>query len=33
MYDKKMKKESPFMDVMRERGDYINKEKLLAEFF
>lgn len=33
MYDKKMKRESPFMDVMRDCGDYINKEKLLAEFF
>ncbi len=33
IYDKKMKRESPFMDVMRDCGDYINKEKLLAEFF
>ncbi len=33
MYDKKMKRESPFMDVMRDTGDYINKEKLLADFF
>lgn len=33
MYDKKMKRESPLMDVMRDCGDYINKEKLLAEFF
>lgn len=33
MYDKKIKRESPFMDVMRDTGDYINTEKLLAEFF
>lgn len=33
MYDKKMKRESSFMDVMRSNGDYINKEKLLADFF
>lgn len=33
MYDKKVKRESPFMDVMRDTGDYINTEKLLAEFF
>lgn len=33
MYDKKIKHESPFMDVMRDTGDYINTEKLLAEFF
>lgn len=33
MYDKKIKRESPFIDVMRDTGDYINTEKLLAEFF
>lgn len=33
MYDKKIKRESPFIDVMRDSGDYINAEKLLAEFF
>lgn len=33
MYDKKVKREFPFMDVMRDTGDYINIEKLLAEFF
>lgn len=33
MYDKKEKRESPFVDVMRSAGDYIDKEKLLAEFF
>ena len=33
MFDKKIKRESPFMDVMRDNGDYINTEKLLAEFF
>ena len=33
MYDKKMKRESPFMEVMRDCGDYINKDKLLAKFF
>ena len=33
MFDKKIKRESPFMDVMRDTGDYINTEKLLAEFF
>lgn len=33
MYDKKIKRESPFMDVMRDSGNYINIEKLLADFF
>ena len=33
MFDKKIKRESPFMDVMRDNGDYVNTEKLLAEFF
>lgn len=33
MFDKKIKRESPFMDVMRDTGDYINIEKILAEFF
>lgn len=33
MYDKKIKRESPLMDVMRDTGDYINTENLLAEFF
>ena len=32
VFDKKQKRESPFADVMS-NGDYINKEKLLAEFF
>lgn len=32
VFDKKQKRESPFADVMG-NGDYINKEKLLAEFF
>lgn len=33
MFDRKMKRESPFVDVMASPGDYINEEKLLAEFF
>ena len=32
MFDRKQKRESPFANVMG-NGDYINKEKLLAEFF
>lgn len=32
VFDRKQKRESPFADVMG-NGDYINKEKLLAEFF
>lgn len=32
VFDRKQKRESPFADVMW-NGDYINKEKLLAEFF
>ena len=32
MFDRKRKRESPFANVMG-NGDYINKEKLLAEFF
>ena len=32
MFDKKQKRESPYANVMG-AGDYINKEKLLAEFF
>lgn len=32
MFDKKQSRETPYMDVMG-AGDYINKEKLLAEFF
>lgn len=32
VFDRKQKRENPFADVMG-NGDYINKEKLLAEFF
>lgn len=32
MFDKKQIRETPYMNVMG-AGDYINKEKLLAEFF
>lgn len=32
MFDRKLTRETPYMDVMG-TGDYINKEKLLAEFF
>lgn len=32
VFDRKRKRESPFANVMG-NGDYINKEKLLAEFF
>lgn len=32
VFDKKQKRESPFADVMGS-GDYINKERLFAEFF
>ncbi len=32
VFDRKQKRESSFADVMG-NGDYINKEKLLAEFF
>lgn len=32
LFDKKQTRETPYMDVMG-AGDYINKEKLLAEFF
>lgn len=32
VFDRKQKRKSPFADVMG-NGDYINKEKLLAEFF
>lgn len=32
VFDRKQKRESPLADVMG-NGDYINKEKLLAEFF
>ena len=32
VFDKKQKRESPFANVMG-NCDYINKEKLLAEFF
>lgn len=33
MYDKNIKRDSPFVDVMRDPSDYINEEKILAEFF
>lgn len=32
VFDRKQKRESPYANVMG-NGDYINKEKLLAEFF
>lgn len=32
VFDKKQKRESPYANIMG-NGDYINKEKLLAEFF
>lgn len=32
MFDRKQKRENPYANVMG-NGDYINKEKLLAEFF
>lgn len=32
VFEKKQKRESPFVDVAG-AGDYINKERLLAEFF
>lgn len=32
VFDRKQKRESPFANVMGS-GDYINKEKLLADFF
>lgn len=32
VFDRKQKRENPFADVMG-NGDYINKEKLLADFF
>lgn len=32
VFDRKQKRENPFANVMG-NGDYINKEKLLAEFF
>lgn len=32
MFDKRVSRESPFVNVMG-TGDYINTEKLLAEFF
>lgn len=32
VFERKQKRESPFADIMG-NGDYINKEKLLAEFF
>ena len=32
MFDRKQKRESPFANVTG-NGDYINKEKLLADFF
>lgn len=32
VFDRKQKRESPYTNVMG-NGDYINKEKLLAEFF
>ena len=32
VFDRKQKRENPFANVMG-NGDYINKEKLLADFF
>lgn len=32
VFDRKQKRENPYANVMG-NGDYINKEKLLAEFF
>ena len=32
VFDRKQKRESPYANIMG-NGDYINKEKLLAEFF
>lgn len=32
VFDRKQKRETPYANVMG-NGDYINKEKLLAEFF